>query len=100
VTGQDAVVNIIMRALRAEAGVRRQQAAGKSTEFYAGRRSGFVASAATVLATMYDENFEQAEHLISQHVQDAGEKLTTDELVDPAKTGNVATEIFSGVLLK
>ncbi len=96
---QDVMVNLVYRALRAEAGVRRKQAVQQSTGYYAGRRAGFVCSAATLATMLFGADYEAAKHAISREVKECGENWTPDDLAEAHKGGELATQIVNAVLL-
>lgn len=95
---RDALVNIVMRALRSEAGVRLRQTAGKGTGYYAGRRAGFICAAAVLAEELYNVDYDQAKDDIGKGVQKAGEGWIPMDLVDPGKSGMLATDIVNKAL--
>lgn len=92
------MVNLVARALRAEAGVRRKQQVKHPTGYYAGRRAGFVCSAATLATMLFGTDYEAAKHLLSSQIKQAGDELIPSDLVDPHKGGELATQIVALVL--
>ena len=95
---RDALVNLVERAPRAEAGVREQQTNGKPTGYYAGRKAGFVASAATLASMLFGTDYEAAKATISKSVADAGKGLLSSDLRRPSFAGQLATEITNSAL--
>lgn len=93
----DLLVNIIERALRSEAAIRDQDTKRRNT-YYAGRRAGFIVSAAAVIDQLYGGEYEAAKSAVSKAVKEAGEKWLPSDLRDPAKAGHIATEIAAGAL--
>jgi len=73
--------DIVGRALRAEAGVRERKAERKSTEYHAGRRSAFIASAAQLMATLYGGDYEAAKHALAASVKTVGEGFPPEEIL-------------------
>lgn len=94
----DALVNILVAALRSEAGIRLRQLDGKSTGYYAGRRAGFICSAAVLVDQMYGGDYEQAKSEIGKAVHEAGEGWPTMDLLDPDTGGMLATDIAERAL--
>lgn len=95
----DVMVNLVARALRAEAGVRRKQDVKQPTGYYAGRRAGFVCSAATLATMLFGADYEAAKHLIGNRIKEAGDSWVGADLVDPHKGGELATQIAGEALL-
>lgn len=97
--GRNLVAELVLGALRAEHGVRYQQAQKRSTDYYAGRRAGFVASAAQAASVVYGADYEQAKHVISEGVRQAGEGLNLADLVAPDTAQATAVVISDAAVL-
>jgi hypothetical protein len=89
---------LIRGALRSEAGVRSRQAQREKTDYYAGRRAGFITSAAHLMAELYSGDFEAAETALKQAVHTAGTAVLTQELADEAAGLEMARIIAERVL--
>lgn len=73
---------LVQGALRSEAGVRRRQATRAKTDYYAGRRAGFLSAAAQLMATLYGGDYDAAKEALSVGVRTASEGFTVGELTD------------------
>lgn len=80
-------------ALRAEAGVQERKQENKRTDYYAGRRAGFICGAAQLMATLYGGDYEAAKHALSAGVRAAGETATLADLREPDTQAAMAREI-------
>lgn len=94
----DSLVNIIAKALRSEGGVRRQQSAKKSTEYYAGRRAGLIMAAAVILEQMYSVSYDQGKAVVAASVKKAGEDRSHTFLYDAARCGQLASEVATAAI--
>jgi hypothetical protein len=92
---REAMVNILRGALRSEAGVRDHQRTGKPTGYYAGRKSGFVCSAATLAHLCYGVDYDAAKAVLGREVNGAGAGMLPSDLRDPHKSGELATEMVN-----
>lgn len=93
------LVELVCGALRAEHGVRYRYAAKRPTDFYAGRRAGFVASTARTLAMFYGADYDASKHAVGDGVRKAGEGLALDDLIDTATAEAAARVILGAALL-
>jgi hypothetical protein len=95
---RDVLVNLIMRSLRAQAGILRRKDEGKSTGYYAGRMAGFVCSVATVASIIYGTDYAAAKAVLEAELKEVGEQVSADSLYDEAVAGNMATLMVERVL--
>ena len=85
---------LIEGALRAEHGVRMRQAQSGKTDYYAGRRAGFIASAARLISTMYGEDYDASKEKVSEGVRAASRAADSiKDLIDPDVARAMATSI-------
>lgn len=90
---------LIQGALRSEYGVINRQAQRAKSDYYAGRRAGFVASAAQLIATLYGEDYEEAKTRLSLGIRSASAAASTPEdLVDPLVSEPMSISIAEFVL--
>lgn len=99
--GQDRnlVAELVLGALRAEHGVRLRQDQNRSTDYYAGRRSAYVASAARAASVLYGADYEQVKHVVSEGVKQAGEGMDLNDLVAPDTAKAAASVIAQAAVL-
>lgn len=89
---------LVQGALRSEAGVRRRQAIREKSDYYAGRRAGFIAAAARLMAVLYGGDYDAAEQALSVGVRTAGEGFTVADLTDGVASTAMAQEIAEQAL--
>jgi hypothetical protein len=90
---------IVRRALRSENGVREQQAKGKPTGFYAGRRAASIANAADLCAVLYGGDYDAAKAKLTEAVRAAGEAYPAPrELIHPDTFEPLAQAVVEQVL--
>lgn len=93
------LVELICKALRAEAGIRYQQEVKRSTSYYSGRRSGLTVSAALLVSQLYAVDLEAARKVISERVRLAGDEFSTSDLIKSSFAEPLAVEIAVAALL-
>lgn len=96
---RELLFGLIKAALRAEHGVRYNQLANKPTGYYAGRRAGFVCSAAQLMEVLYGGDYEAAKKALSFGLKAAGEAVTLADLVNPHTAEALAVTIAESALL-
>jgi hypothetical protein len=69
-----ALVDTIIRALRSEAGVRYNQRENKPTGYYAGRRTGFVVSAAILAHYVYGVDMDEAKEFLAKAIRESSKE--------------------------
>jgi hypothetical protein len=97
-TTHDLLLNLVERCLRSEAGVRDQQEHQKPTGWYAGRRTGFECSAATLVAMLYGVEYEAAKSTLAAEVRQAGAGCLVSDLRRPEFVVNLAQSIVTKML--
>lgn len=75
--------DLVANALRSQQGILRKKGAGEKTDFFAGRRSAFISSAARLMAILYDGNYDEAKRVLKEGVLATGQGFTARELEDP-----------------
>ena len=89
---------LVAGALRAEAGVEMRKAENKRSDYYAGRRAGFVASAAQLMATLYGGDYESAKHSLAEGIRTARHAVPVEDLLDPDTQAALARTIAENAL--
>lgn len=90
--------NLIEGALRSEAGVRRRQANREKTDYYAGRRAGYVCSAACLMADLYGGDYDAGKTALSEALRVASAGFTVGDLTDPIAARALAKTIAEQAL--
>lgn len=92
------LVELIQSALRSEAGVRRRQANHQKTDYYAGRRAGFVSAAARLMAVSYGGDPDVAQVALASAVRLSGEGFTQNDLMEDLTSEAMARGIAEETL--
>lgn len=95
---RELLFQLLEGALRAEHGVRYRRAAKGNTDYYAGRRAGFIAASARLMAVLYGGDYDAAKHAVGQGVKLAGEGVTLPDLVEPHSARALAVTIAESAL--
>jgi hypothetical protein len=89
---------LVRKALRSEHGVRMRQSQGKKTDYYAGRRAGFIASAALLMEVLYGADYEVAKTTLGKTLRQVSEQFPTSDLIDDAASHALAKGVAEDAL--
>ena len=77
------LAELIGGALRAEHGIRYRKQASQDTSYYAGRRAGFVCSAARLVSALYGGDYDTVKVGLGKTVREIGDNFPMADLVHP-----------------
>jgi hypothetical protein len=86
---RELLFGLIRGALRAEHGVR----GGRSMDYYAGRRSGFISAAAQLMAGLYGGDYDAGKQSLREAVKAAGQTVAREDLVEADTSRALAVTI-------
>jgi hypothetical protein len=86
---RELLFGLIRGALRAEHGAR----GGRSMDYYAGRRSGFISAAGQLMATLYGGDYDAAKQSIREAVKATGQTVAREDLVEADTSRALAVTI-------